>query len=123
MARKENKLKTSSDMQKWIAAGPEGRHFGDVACAFPTRAVYGCKTNKARECRYLTASLLLLICFAERNCFLEKKREREREYTTGIILFWTFCKKCCHWRYLEEQKQKYKGEGGGNRKKCILWIY
>jgi len=50
MARKENKLKTSSDMLKQIVAGPEGRHFGDVTCAFPTCAVYGCKTNKAREC-------------------------------------------------------------------------
>lgn len=50
MARKENKLKTSSDMQKWIAAGPEGRRFGDMASAFPTCAICGCKMNKAREC-------------------------------------------------------------------------
>lgn len=50
MARKENELKTSSDTQKRIAAGPEGRHFGDVACAFPTCAVHGCKTNQVREC-------------------------------------------------------------------------
>lgn len=78
MARKGNKLKTSSDMLKRIAAGLEGRHFGDAARASPQSAVAACKTNKARERRYPTASVLLLTCFAASNCFLEEK-ERERE--------------------------------------------
>lgn len=71
----------------------------------------------------ISDSKLVALDMLCRKQLLFREKKRKREYRTGTILVWTFCKKCCHWCYLEEQKQRDKGDGGGNRKKHILWIY